>query len=297
MISMETQTQKSGGRWTIRRLIQTTAEYLERKGSSSPRLDAELLLAKALSCERVQLYLNMDQPLLEPELAVYRECVRRRAAREPVAYILGEKEFYGLRFRVSPAVLIPRPDTETLVEAALGEIPAEAPARIADIGVGSGAVVLALASKRLSAGFVGTDVSKAALALAEQNAQALGLGSRVEWREGPLLEPFRAGEVFDGIVSNPPYIPTAEMGRLEPEIRGYEPRGALDGGPGGLACLSPLIDGAGTWIRKGGFLACEFGDGQSEALFSLAEKAGIWERIEIRQDLAGLDRVLLARRK
>ncbi len=297
MISMEMQTQKGAGRWTIRRLIQTTAGYLERKGSSSPRLDAELLLAKALRCERVQLYLNMDQPLLEPELAAYREYVRRRAAREPVAYILGEKEFYGLRLRVDPGVLIPRPDTETLVEAALGEISSDAAALVADIGVGSGAVVLALAAKRTNARFIGTDVSKAALALAGQNAQALGLGSRVEWREGPLLEPLRPGEVFDGIVSNPPYIPTAELERLQPEIRDYEPRGALDGGPDGLSCLLPLIAGAGKWIRKGGFWACEFGDGQSEAVFSLTEKAGAWERIEIRQDLAGLDRVLLARRK
>lgn len=291
----------SGGgrpeRWTIRRLIQTTAEYLESKGSPSARLDTELLLSRALDTDRVQLYLRMDQPLLPAELDAFRELVRRRATHEPVAYILGRREFYGVSLEVSPAVLIPRPETEVLVDAVLEELPEDSQARVLDIGTGSGAIALAVLKERPQVSAIATDVSTEALALAKKNAEALRLSGRIEFREGSLLEPLESGERFEIVASNPPYITEAEMAGLMPDVRDFEPRGALTPGGDGLALVRQIVEGAGPFVKPGGLLLVEIGATQGEAAYALAEAAGAWQDIEVRRDLAGLDRTLIARRR
>ena len=284
-------------RWTIRRLMQTTTEYLAQKGSDSARLDTELLLARALGTDRVQLYLRMEQPLLPQELDAFRELVRRRAAHEPVAYILGRRDFYGITLEVAPEVLIPRPATEILVDAALEFLGADAQARMLDIGTGSGAIALALLKERPGLAAVATDVSAPALALAKKNAAALGLETRAEFREGSLLAPLAADEVFGLVASNPPYIAEAELVTLSPDVRDYEPRGALTPGADGLALVKEIVGGAARHLRAGGLLLIEIGATQGEAAYALAEAAGAWQDIEVRRDLAGLDRLLVARRR
>lgn len=290
----------SGGgpqRWTIRRLIQTTAEYLESKGSQSARLDTELLLARALRTGRVQLYLRMDQPLMPRELDDFRDLVRRRAVMEPVAYILGRRDFFKITLNVTPAVLVPRPETEVLVDAVLEELAEDTSARLLDIGTGSGAIALALLHEREKLTAVATDVSAEALEVARGNAEELGLSDRVELREGSLFDLLNEGEAFDIVASNPPYIAEAEMDGLMPDVRKFEPRDALTPGGDGLSVIRELIEGAGEWTKPGGRLLVEIGAGQGEAAFSLAEAAGDWQDIEVRRDLAGLDRVLIARRR
>ncbi|MEW6775544.1 MAG: peptide chain release factor N(5)-glutamine methyltransferase [Bdellovibrionota bacterium] len=294
---MDAETAKNAERWTIRRVLQASADYLERQGSPTARLDAEVLLAHALSTDRVGLYVNLEQPLLESELAPYRELLRRRAAREPVAYLTGRKEFFGLSFKVARGVLIPRPDTEILVEAVLANTQECTAGVFLEVGVGSGAIALSVLKKRPRLQAVGVDVSGAALEVSRENAAALGLSDRIELRRGDLFGAVKDGEKFDLLLSNPPYIRSSGISELEPEIRDYEPREALDGGADGFSVIRVLIGEAGKYLRGGGLLAIELGEDQSEEAFALAEKAGVWENIEIRQDLAGLDRVLLARRK
>lgn len=284
-------------RWTIRRLLETTTDFLRGRGSKSPRLDAELLLSEVLGHDRVGLYVHHDQPLLESELDAYRELVRRRSNREPVAYILGRREFHGHAFRVTPDVLIPRPDTEVLVDAILAEFGADAAGTLLDVGTGSGAIALSVLAARPSFRAVATDASAAALAVAAGNAQSLGVDGRCEFREGPYFEPLARGERFDVLASNPPYIPSADIEVLEPGVKDFEPRSALDGGPSGLEIPTRIIEAAGRWVKPRGLLALEIGADQGEAVYALAEQGGVWERIEIRQDLAGHDRVLLARRR
>lgn len=271
--------------WTVRDVIRWMAERFSREGLASPRLDAELLCAQVLACDRVGLYLSMDRPLTATERERLRGLITRRLARVPVAYLTGMREFFGLPLRVTPDVLIPRPETETLVEAALEAFPADRPAEVLDVGTGSGAVALALAHARPAWRVTATDISEKALEIARENAARLNIG--VTFLQGDLLSPV-AGRLFDLIVSNPPYIPERET--LQPEIR-HEPPTALFSGPDGLDHLRRLLREAPGFLRPGGRLLCEFGSGQEDRLREIAQ-AGAYTDIRILNDLGNRPRVL-----
>ena len=282
--------------WTIGAILKWTGQYFGTRGIESPRLDAEVLLSHVLGKARIYLYVHFDEPLEAAELAQYREYIRQRVARQPVAYIIGQREFMGLTFKVTPAVLVPQPDTEVLVQAALDRLQATPTARVADIGTGSGAIVLSLLyyMKQLRAAAV--DISPAALKVAAANAAALGVADRATFYEGDLLAPL-AGETFMAIVSNPPYIPTADIAGLAPEVRSAEPMGALDGGADGLAFYRRLVAEAPSLLLPGGFLAVEVGVHEAQPVAEMAAAQTVYSRTEILKDLAGIDRVVVLWKK
>ena len=274
--------------------IRLSTDFLARRGIESARLDAEVLLAYVLQQDRVYLYVHFDQPLEPSEVDAYRELIVQRGRRIPVAYLTGEKEFYSRAFRVEPGVLIPRPDTEILVERVVAWAHGRGgPLEIADIGTGSGAIAVTLALELPQAAVWATDVSDEALRVAAGNAERLGASGRVHFLHGPWVEPLD-GRQFDAVVANPPYIPSAELERLAPEIR-YEPRVALDGGQDGLAAYRGLVPGALKAVRPGVIAAVEVGDGQAETVAQMAERAG-WQRVETVKDHAGIDRVVVMER-
>lgn len=289
--------------WSLLELVREAAGYLAQKGVASPRLDAELLLAHTLGCRRIDLYLRFDQPVSKPELERFRELVARRARREPVAYITGLKEFWSLEFKVSPQVLIPRPETETLVEAALEELrwalgSSTGPLWALEIGTGSGAVALSLA-KELgpSVLWVATDISAGALEVARCNAQDLGVEGWIRFVQGDLLEPLDVGgPKLRLILSNPPYVPTGLIKELEPEIRCHEPIQALDGGQDGLAVIRRILEQAPVRLMPRGVLMLEVGDGQTHAIEEILGSDHRWQQWGWRLDLAGKPRVIWARR-
>ena len=287
--------------WKIGRILKWTEQYFGQKGIESPRLDAEVLLSHVLGKQRIYLYVHFDEPLLAEELALYRAMIRQRVEHMPVAYILGEKEFMGLTFKVTPDTLVPRPDTEILVQAAVDELKAqtegnEEPARLVDIGTGSGAVCLSVLSLLDGVTADTVDISPAARAVAEENAAALGLEARVKFHTGDLLAPV-AGQQFTAIISNPPYIPVADIAELAPEVRCKEPMTALAGGADGLDFYRRLCMEAPAMLTENGFMAFEVGIHQAEAVAALAEDNPLIGRTEIRKDYAGIDRVVLAWRK
>lgn len=271
-------------------LIRLAAQYLDERGVETPRLDAEILLAHVLGMPRIQLYVQFERPLVRDEVDRYRSLVRRRGRREPVAHLLGTREFWSLELTVDGRVLVPRPETELLVEICLERM---GPAgRLADLGTGSGAIALALLSERPGWAAVGVDRVAEALEVAAGNADRLRLARRITWLVGDLFGPL-AGECFEVIVSNPPYIPTEEIDRLQPEVAHYDPRSSLDGGPDGLDVIRRIAAAAEEFMVPGGLLAVEFGAGQQEAVRELFESAG-YRGVEIRKDYAGIPRVLLA---
>ncbi|MGB4008227.1 MAG: peptide chain release factor N(5)-glutamine methyltransferase, partial [Bacillota bacterium] len=281
-------------------ILKLASEYLERQGVDSARLDAEVLLAHVLAMDRIDLYVNYDRPMDDRELAEYRAVLRKRASRMPVAYITGFKEFMSLEFAVDERVLIPRPETEILVETVRDRITRaskERP-RIADIGTGSGAIACSLALMLPSARVLATDVSSDALGVAKANVKKHGLEDRVVCRQGDLLEGLGASmerEMVDAIVSNPPYIPSSELDALSPEISQYEPRGALDGGPDGLDFYRRLARGCVEFLADGGFLALEIGNGQAPDVIGLLTEAGFGD-VESIDDYSGTARVVVASR-
>jgi release factor glutamine methyltransferase len=274
--------------WTPLKLIAWTQDFFARKGIDAPRLTAELLLASALSCDRVRLYLDFDKPLGDPELSRFRDLVRRRAEGEPTAYLVGKREFFGHAFRVDPRVLVPRPETELLVEAALAALPAGG--RALDLCTGSGCVAVSLALGRPGAQVLATDVSADAIALARENAGALG--AVVDFATGDLWSAVHEGARFDVVASNPPYVPTRELPGLSREVR-REPCIALDGGEDGLAVLRRIVEGAPARLAPGGTLVVEMHESHLDALPALCLAAG-FERAEARRDLAGLPRLTVA---
>lgn len=287
--------------WKIGRILKWTEQYFGQKGIESPRLDAEVLLSHVLGKQRIYLYVHFDEPLQAEELALYRAMIRQRVEHMPVAYILGEKEFMGLTFKVTPDTLVPRPDTEILVQAAVDELKAQTegnkePARLVDIGTGSGAVCLSVLSLLDGVTADTVDISPAARAVAEENAAALGLEARVRFHTGDLLAPV-AGQQFAAILSNPPYIPVADIAELAPEVRCKEPMTALAGGADGLDFYRRLCTEAPAMLTERGFMAFEVGIHQAEAVAALAEDNPLIGRTEIRKDYAGIDRVVLAWRK
>jgi release factor glutamine methyltransferase len=281
--------------WTPLRLLDWTTRRFEAAGIDSPRLAAQVLLAHALRCDRVGLYLQFDKPLGGDELDRYRELVRRRLAGEPVAYLVGSQEFWSISLAVDERVLIPRRDSETVIEAVLEEIADRAaPLAVADVGTGSGALALALARELPASRVVATDLSAGALAVAGANAAQLGLTDRVELREGDLLAPL-AGEPFDVLVANLPYVRSGDIDALSAEVR-REPRQALDGGPDGLDLIRRLASGAARHLTPGGLLALEHGFDQGPAVRDvLAAAPGPLESARTRADLAGQPRVTTAR--
>ena len=278
--------------WTIGSILKWTEQYFGTRGIDSPRLDAEVLLSHVLGKERIYLYVHFDEPLEAPELAAYREYIKQRVARQPVAYIIGRREFMGLSFKVTPAVLVPQPDTEILVQAALDRLAAKPAARVADIGTGSGAIVLSLLYYRKELQASAVDISADALAVAAENAASLGVAERVMFCEGDLLAPL-AGQQFDAIVSNPPYIPTADIAGLAPEVRTAEPMGALDGGADGLVFYRRLVADAPALLASDGFLAMEVGIHEAAPVAALAQASGAFARTEVLKDLAGIERVVV----
>jgi release factor glutamine methyltransferase len=275
--------------WTPLRLLSWTQGYFGQKGIDSPRLTAELLLAHVLRCDRVRLYLDFDKPLGDPELAAYRELVRRRAEREPTAYLLGAREFWGRSFLVDPRVLVPRPETELVLEAALAALPADG--RALDLCTGAGVLGISLALERPGAQVVATELSPEALAVARENASRLSAAG-LELLEGDLYAPVPAEPRFDVIVSNPPYLPRGELDTLPPEVR-REPRLALDGGDDGLAILRRIVAGAPARLRPGGALVLEMHESHLHDLPALCLQSG-FQRAVAHRDLAGLPRFTVA---
>ncbi len=252
----------------------------------APRLTAELLLAHALGCDRVRLYLDFDKPLAEAELATYRDLVTRRAAGEPTAYLTGRQDFFGRTFKADRRALVPRPETELVVEAALAGLPVDG--ALLDLCTGSGCIAITVALERPRARVVAIDLSSEALGLARENAEALG--ARVELLQGDLYDPLPPDLRFDVIAANPPYVPSAEVPGLTRELS-YEPVLALDGGEEGLAVARRLVREAPAHLRPGGALVVEMHESHREVLPRLCREAGL-ERVEARRDLAGLWRYL-----
>ena len=287
--------------WTIGRILKWTEQYFAQKGVENPRLDAEVLLSHVVGKQRIYLYVHFDEPLQAEELAAYREMIRQRVDHVPVAYILGEKEFMGLTFAVTPDTLVPRPDTEILVQAAIERLKKRQAAepdrksslRFADIGTGTGAVCLSVLNFTEATAADTVDISPAARAVAEQNARFLGLEERVSFYTGDLLVPLR-NQQYAAILSNPPYIPEADIDSLAPEVRSREPLTALSGGKDGLDFYRRLCTEAPAMLENGGFMALEVGIHQAAKVAILAGENPLITRTEILKDYAGIDRVVVA---
>lgn len=277
---------------TVLEIIKKTTDFLAAKGVESARLNAELLIGHALGMKRMALYLQFERLLAEPELEKIRPLVRRRALREPLQYILGEAEFHGLKLKVDRRALIPRPETELLVESVIGAC-AIPPASVLDLGTGSGAIALALAQKFPAAAITAVDASEEALALARENAAATGLADRVVFVASNWFGGLAAEVRFDLIVANPPYLTAAETAATAPEVRGHEPGTALTSADDGLADLRTIVAQAPPFLAAGGLLALETGIAQHAELLRLAAAAG-FTRTESRPDLTGRDRFVLA---
>ena len=285
-------------------LILWSASYLAERGVEHGRLDAEHLLAHALGATRLQLYLQYDRPLEETELAAFKPLLLRRAKREPLQYVTGRAAFRELDLVVDPRVLIPRPETEVLVEAVLewarlgvrGSSPGPAYLDAMDLGTGSGCIALSLLAEGPFRRVVATDASEEALAVAVANSCRAGSAERLETRLGPLWEPLAAGERFDVVVSNPPYVAEAEAAQLEPEVRDWEPATALFAGSQGLDVLDAIVAGAGQRLKPGGLLALEVGLGQTAVVADRLRGAGGFGEARIRRDLTGRPSIVLAER-
>ena len=285
--------------WTTRRLLEWTAEYFKGRGLENPRLETELLLARALRTNRVGLYLRYDDVPTDPERTAFRELVKRRAAGEPSAYLVGHKDFYSLDFDVSADVLIPRPETETLVLEGVEFLRARAKSepgfvpRILDIGTGSGALAIALARNLPGARVVAVDISAPALAVAKRNAEKHAVADRIEFRESDLFAAVGADERFDLIASNPPYVSRSEYDALDKSVRDFEPRIALLSGETGTEIVARIFDGAPAHLEPGGRLLVEISPMIAEASLALLGDSP-FNRYSVINDYAGLKRVILA---
>ena len=280
--------------WTVRKVLSWTSQHFEKSDVDAPRLTAELLLGHSLKVDRVTLYTQLDRPLNKEELGAYRALIQRRIGGEPTQYLTGSKEFYGRRFAVDARVLIPRPETELLVEAVLKLLPKDAPSRVLDLCTGSGCIAVTIACEREQASVWATDLSKDACAVAKLNAEGLGAGGRVTVLEGDLFAALPEGPKFDAIVSNPPYVKAGELETLQREVR-REPKSALDGGADGLDFVRRIGAGATPYLKAGGALALEIGDGQGDAVKEILMRAG-YHDVRIEKDLARHDRLAFARR-
>jgi release factor glutamine methyltransferase len=292
--------------WTILKLLNWTSNYFKSHNIDSPRSAAEILLAHALKISRIDLYLRYDQPLLSEELAEFKKLIKRRINREPVAYIVGIKEFWSMDFNVTKDVLIPRPDTESLVEAAITEIShrsaktedTQHPLRILDAGAGSGAIILAVAANNPDHAYFAIDTSFKALRIARKNAAHHNLDRKVRFFCGNWLTSLNpAVPLFDLILSNPPYIPTDTISGLMPEISKYEPKSALDGGSNGLESFSQIICNAHKHLKPHGAVILEIGHNQKEQVRKIIVDSAHYKDIMFIKDYSGHDRVVKIRLK
>lgn len=278
--------------WSIARVLRWAADDFARRGFSSPRLDAELLLGQVLHLDRIKLIVESTRPLDERELSAYRELIKRRRRGEPIAYIRGEREFYGLPFRVDARVLVPRPDSETLVETALRRTkPRSLYGRALDLCTGSGCIAIAFARARPTWRVTGSDISAAALEVARDNSLRLGATHNTAWLLGDLFTPIARDARFELITGNPPYIPAAEIAELAPDVRDFEPRLALDGGADGLDLVRRILQEAPAFLAANGVLALEIGFGQAPAVAELFQQRGFRD-IERSRDYGGIERVV-----
>jgi len=291
--------------WTIAALLKWTTSYFKSHDIDSPRTTSEILLAHILKSKRIDLYLRYDQPLSGDELKRFKTLIKRRISREPVAYIVGAKEFWSMEFVVTRDVLIPRPETECLVEEALALLSGDSKPRsgserrqILELGTGSGAVILAIASQRKGDLFFASDRSFKAVALAKKNAGQHGLDQAVCFFCGDWLMPLdNSGRRFDMILSNPPYIPTENIGRLQPEIHKYEPMLALDGNEDGLHCLRRIIEGAHRFLKPCGGLLLEIGHDQKAAIKTISDNCGQYDHVVFKKDYSRKDRIEKKKKK
>ena len=285
--------------WTIGKLVQWTQGYFSRKGIESPRLDAEILLAHTLGLKRIELYTNYDRPVPEENRAKFRNLVERRAERCPTAYITGGREFMSLEFRVTPDVLVPRPETEFVVESVLELVPGRESADllIADIGTGSGCICVSLATRLAKSRFLATDVSEKALAVARDNAGRHGVAERITFLRGDMLEPLAGGE-FRGkinfLLSNPPYVSDEEWRTLMPEVRDYEPKEALLAGGDFLKYYRSLAAGGAEILAPGGRAIVEVGRDRAESVKKIFEENPAFCGTKLVKDYQGIDRIVIA---
>lgn len=282
--------------WTIKKLLLWTTHYFQEHHLDSPRLDAELLLAHVLHKQRIYLYTDFDLIVEPSELSLYREYIKKRVSGVSTAAIIGEKEFMGLTFKVNEDVLIPRPDTETWLEKVIQYHRNEQGLYVADLGTGSGAILLSFLYYCREDTGVGVDISEKALAVAEENGKTLKMDDRVTWRRGDYLTALEEGELFDGILTNPPYIPTGDIRGLAEEVR-HEPMNALDGGADGLTFYRKLAEGAAEHLKDGGFLAAEFGIHQAADVVNLLKETGKFDSFEVINDYGGIERAVYCRKK
>ena len=279
--------------WTIMKILNWTKQYFADKGVENPRLDAEVLLCAVLKCERINLYVDFERPLTENELAQFKQYVVRRAKHEPLAYILGEKAFMRNMFKVTPDTLVPRPETELLVESIV--LAAEAvggDVKILDIGTGSGAIIVSLLDYLPQAKGVGVDISVGALTVAKENAVSIGVAERAGFLHSDVFSALPLDKKFDIIVSNPPYIPAGDIAGLAKDVQ-QEPIGALDGGADGLDFYRRITKEAPLHMVEDGLLAFEIGIYQGEAVAELCRQAG-FGAVAIRKDYAGIERMVFA---
>ncbi|MFB6373736.1 MAG: peptide chain release factor N(5)-glutamine methyltransferase, partial [Bradymonadaceae bacterium] len=287
-----------GPPWTVLKLLRWTTGYFEDNDvTSTPRLDADLLLGHVLGLDRVQLYARTDEEVGEQHRKAFRQLVKRRTNGEPVAYLIGRKEFWQLELKVDERALVPRPETEVAVEVALDRLPEpNGEFRVADIGTGSGAIALALTVERDDLAIAATDTSGEALALARENAETHDLSDRIDFFQGDLLDALpEQWRPLDVIVSNPPYVPQGDREEVTIEVRDHEPGEALYAGPAGLEITKRLVPAAHEWLAEGGWLIFEIGFHQNEAVRELLAETGFTD-IAIRQDYEGHDRVASGRK-
>lgn len=267
---------------TVAELLTTATTQLTDAGIPDPELDAEWLLTHCLGCQRIDLQLEAARKVDSEVLSKFNLLLTRRLTREPLQYILGTQEFYGRSFRVTPDVLIPRPETERLTELALQQL-SGGPCRVLDIGTGSGCIALTIALEQPNTTVVGTDQSAAALAIARSNAQLHNAERRVQFVEADLFPP-SPGEPFDLIISNPPYIPERDWPTLQPEVRDFEPKPALTAAEDGLAIIRRIIQGASGWLKPQGWLALEIGKGQEESVKQIIADTQNYSAPELQSD-------------
>lgn len=287
--------------WTIQKLLTWITDYLTQKGVDAPRLSAELLLSSVLGLKRIELYTQFNQPVGQEQLTELRALVKRAAGHEPVAYLIGRTEFYSIEFEVTPDCLIPRPETELLVQRAIEFLRRRTgPQHVCDLCTGCGAIAVAIARNLPEASVVATDISESALAVAARNVEKHGLADRVELLHGDLFEPLIPQlevPAFDLIACNPPYVSAAEYGALDENVRAYEPRIALDGGADGLDVYRRIAVGADPFLRPDGILLLEIGYTQGPAVRELLEQSDAFSDVHTEKDLQKHDRLVVAMRQ
>lgn len=282
--------------WTVQRILEWTTGFLRQKGIESPRLEAELLLAHARNCPRIRLYTDFNTPLSDAQRSTMRELVTRRSKREPIAYLVGHREFYGRSFEVTPAVLIPRPETETLIDVCLELIPSNQPLHLLEVGVGSGCISVTLARQRPAIQVTATDISSEALQIAARNAAKHDAADRITLIHGDTLQPLlhsNSSSRFDGLISNPPYVCDHERGQLQPEVDLHEPPAALYAGPDGLDVVRSILRQAPELLNPNAFIVLELDPQQCSTVCTLLQHSG-FSNCRIHQDSAGHDRIVQA---